>query len=82
MPNDDTAYAASVWFSVGNCDTAVCSWPQRDSEIADFEYKMVGGPGLNPGPHGPELWDNPSRNCVNDRFQFGSFGAAACSLQI
>jgi hypothetical protein len=28
---------------------------QPTTEIADFELKMVGGPGLNPGPHGPEM---------------------------
>ena len=46
LPYDNAVYGASVWFSVGNCDTAVGSRLQRDSEIADFEYKIGRGPGI------------------------------------
>ena len=33
---------------------------------------LVGGEGLNPRPHGPELCELSSRNVVNDRIQFDS----------
>src|SRR2546430_2846378 len=32
--------------------------------------KLVGGPGFEPGPHGPELCEVSSRSAPNDRFQF------------
>ena len=32
--------------------------------------KLVGGPGFEPGPHGPELCDISFRNGGNDRFLF------------
>jgi hypothetical protein len=37
LPHDNTVYAASVCFSVGNCDTAVFRRLQPTTEIDDFE---------------------------------------------
>jgi hypothetical protein len=44
--------------------------------------KLVGGPGFEPGPHGPELCELPSRNGRNDRFQFETSDGWPSSVQI
>jgi hypothetical protein len=54
-----------------------------ESRILGFVFKnWSGARDLNPGPHGPELCDIPSRHVGNDRFQFESFIAANHSVQI
>jgi len=51
---------------------------KRDSEFKNWS----GARDLNPGPHGPELYELPSRNGGNDRFQFESSNAASRCVQI
>ena len=58
-------------------------WPlRRTPRNADFEPEMVGGPGFEPGPHGPELCDLSSRKARNDRFQVEFFNSASLSVQM
>ena len=54
------------------------SMPSERSEFRSWS----GARDLNPGPHGPELCDLPSRDSETDRFQFDSAATETRAVQI
>src|SRR6266853_1881745 len=78
-PHDNSVYAASIWLLRRKLLIQLCAADSRETrKLPILSTKMVGGPDLNPGPHGPESHDISSNNAVSNRFQFeiSTFGPA------